>query len=524
MTGSASKRGWVALVLLSCTLVAALPAGAQYTKLYVIPNTTGSSQSWIQATLYGFEIINATYADPVAWSGYPGYTLYGGIYATTVGYADDGVVGLGDSLTIGWTTADYSCYTLDLRWGTGVGAIPGEYYGVPGGGELIDNGDGTYTWRFCNKGDNDILLGDVQLASSSEPLDWAALSAAATEGVTAQLATEIDLAILDLRDAVKKSSVPWWVRGVLVRKLDNAAWCKERGLEAFEEGYECLARIWWTAAIWNMRCFVANVKTFRRWGKIPGPLAHEWIVAAHDIIEQLKHLRDARSLSGSDDSEPVAPDVLPPGECFEVTISGVGPGDALILSGSVPLGPSDRDAVAQALVLPQEPPVLTWVEQVVVGGAEEMTPDTTPPTILVDETNTPIQIPVEYFGDGMVEVDLEGVVSASDDNGSAEWYVKDVAVTYGEGGHWETSDEDPHYLRVFAGEWQPTVIGDSATTDATGALTGDVSGAITIEPSRMIREYDVTIEAIDMAGNTATAHVLVQIVRRGDVPLGAVTP
>ncbi|MFQ6097213.1 MAG: hypothetical protein ACE5O2_05745, partial [Armatimonadota bacterium] len=214
-----------------------LPAQAQYTKLYQFTNTTGASRSGAQATVYGFEALTAAYAGPVEWTPGSTYTVFSGLWSTVV-YFWQADLPHGTTQTIGWTTADNSCYLLDLRYLSGTGIAPDYSGGVPGGGGVEwDDEKGAYVWTVTNDTGADIQLSNVQVGTYTYDLDYDGLSETASEGgVAGKRVADIDLDIVALTAKVlageDAGEIPGPAARSLLRKLDKAAAYKEAGLAA----------------------------------------------------------------------------------------------------------------------------------------------------------------------------------------------------------------------------------------------------------------------------------------------------
>ncbi len=373
---------WLLLgIVVVFVMAAACPAQAGWwTKYYRFVNQTGSDQHYARAILQGLEVVTDFYSGPwEPWrKGKAGCMRLGGVWSTTVTSPQataGGLIPNGKAVMMGWHAADGNCRLRDLRWlnADGVASppiLPTNAWGVPGGGELIENPDGTYTWIIHNDTDSDMQLANVQFGPfSGYFLDWINLDQAADEGVAGKRVIDIDLLILDLRlrviEAQEKEQLPDPSANGLLRKTDKAVDDKHAGLASFEAGDPDRALFYWSRAIRHMETFISEIQSTSGRKKMPEGLAQEWIADAEDIIAELQDLAQFKALSATG----AVPNVLPDGQSASFLISGVGPGDALVLSGWV-LGPDNE-------------PVLQWTEQVRITDPD----DAVPPVL--DVTITP---------------------------------------------------------------------------------------------------------------------------------------
>jgi hypothetical protein len=481
------------IVLLA--VVVGLPARADYTKLYIVPNVTGQDAVSAQAILHGLEIVKGRYTQPTDWAPEVRSSLiYSGVFCTKLVFGTAGTpVADGSAATIGWTTSDNSCLLRDLSWylhdESVQSVVPYALGGGPGGGELIRIGPGQYEWRICNDTGLPIMLDDVQLAvfgRSLTPEELEELAAEGPEGMIADRIVQIDLDLIALTTDILDADYHGPSPRSLTVKLDNAARDKEAGLALFERGRVVLGRVLWHRAIQHMNTFISEIcSPGRGRGKLPADVIQDWASQAQNIIAEFKDLLGlevhlVEDLSGTG----VAPPVLLPDQCFSIPLTDIGPGDAVVLSGDLPLvGEVPGNGFSQLAATPDdgETPVLHWVEQAGVGG--DMTPDDEPPVI----DSAAIAPPFLYPGETLTEMALD--VQVSDNKPGAFWYID--SVTPPEGGDYLIGD-DLQTLWLL-GFYPGDLVGMIDQGEALPPWMGD-------QP-QLPFEYTITIYAMDAAGN-----------------------
>jgi hypothetical protein len=473
-------------------VVSGSPVGADYTKLYIVPNVTGQDAVSAQAILHGLEIVKGRYTQPTDWSPELRSTLiYSGVFCTKLLFGSAGTpIASGSAATIGWTTSDNSCLLRDLSWyladESAESVVPYALGGVPGGGELVQVGPGQYEWRICNDTDLPIALDDVQLAVFGHALTAEELEELAAEGPGGMIAdqiVQIDLDIIALTTDILDADCRPRSAGSLIAKLDSAARDKEAGLALFERGRVVMARLLWWRAIQHMNTFLSEIcRPGLGRSKLPADLIEDWAGQAQNIIDEFKDLLGAELRQVQDlSSTGVAPPVLLPDQCFCIPLTGIRPGDAVVLTGDLPLVaevPGDILTPLGAVSDDGKTPVLHWVEQAVVGGG--MTPDDEPPVI----ESAAIAPAFLYPGETMTEMTLDVLVW--DNKPGAFWYIDSVMPPEG-GDYWVGDDLQTLWLLGY---------------DPGGAIRLDQAlGVETVEQPQLPSEYTITIYAMDAAGN-----------------------
>ncbi len=140
---SAVRKHWCLLGLIAVFIVG-VPFAAQaqfYTKYYEFGSAT--PQIGVDATLFGFEYITATYSDP--WG--TGTWGFGTPLPYTTGINWTGAPT--QNAAVGFTTWDMSAFLWDLRWAGGDPIMPTASAGAPGGGVFVWD-DENATWTICN--------------------------------------------------------------------------------------------------------------------------------------------------------------------------------------------------------------------------------------------------------------------------------------------------------------------------------------------------------------------------------------
>ncbi len=449
---------WVGLVVVFVMSVA-LPARAEYTKLYKFWNKTPDPQSSVRAITNGLEGVTAFYVAPGTWTEGTSYMLFDGTFSTSITYTGPARL-VGEKLNIGWTTADNSCRLRDLRWGGGQSINPVQREGVPGGGWVEYDpvtGEPIAYW-ITNDTDQPITLTNTDLELFGVALSAAELDAVLDEGLVGLRVAAIDALIralwVDIDEAGTAGDIPGPSARSLKRKLDNAAQKMGEGLAKYVAGDEAKALFLWGKAAHHMKNFISEITNMSEKGNVPDGLANLWIDMAQEIMLALQ------GLPGTDTS--VEGIVLLPGESYRIPLDNVSPDGGFVLCGSVLDGAGN--------------PVLEWAEQATL---EPSASDTTRP-IITGASITPESLwPPDHEWQ---EMTLD--VTVTDDT-YAIWYVQEVISNQPEDG---TGDGD------YAPDWM--------RPDDNLQLLGLRRERSGNHPTET-RVYSVILQAIDMAGNLA---------------------
>ena len=503
MMGEVNGRMWFAVGLLLALVVSlsALPASAQYTKLYTFANATGAGQTSVRAITNGLESIVSQTATPSSWAPATiGTTVLSGVYCTKLTYGGTAVAA-GASVTAGWRTADNSCRLRDLRWGGGQSVVPTQLGGVPGGGMAIYDypAPGCLTVVIAN--DNldagqVLVLSTTQFVISDQELSLNQLSPGTKGMVTLRVnAIRDDIAVIraEVVAAGAQGVLPSPSVTSLVGKLDNAALYLRQGLTAYLAGNLDKALFLWNKAAQQLTNFISEVRNLSDKGNLPPYLYQRWIVdggggeirTVPQIRAALLALPNGQSLqslpplpagtplppcSGLDPAGYVQWPVtsLNPGQYTAFVVCGMSPGSGFILGGSV------VDSTGRNW--------LDWIEQSV---AEHLPTDSVPP-VITSATATPGFLwPPDH---SMVQIALDVTVV---DDGCATWYIAGVTSNQPVSG---TGD----------GDTAPDWLLDPGNPQLL-QLRAERSGN---DPT-VIRLYTITLRAVDTAGNLSDPYELV---------------
>ena len=486
------------LVLVTLVLVGPiLPEQAAWgwTKNYRCYDTTGVGQTSLRVITNGLESVVYTGAYPTTWQPAAiGYTLASGVFCTTLTYA-------GPTRTyvrIGWTTADASCRLRDLRWGNGQAIVPKEAGGIPGGGMVFygwpDPGDLTVV--ITNDTDGVITLSDIEFAISGYELSLEELDSLLDTGFVQFRVDSINDDIAVLRaEVVEQGSLgilPSPSANSLDRKLERAAAYKDAGLTEYLAGDLEKALFLWGKAAGHVGNFISEVTAASQKGNLSLDFYERWIIGvaggpatAPEIRAALLALPEGQSLQSLETlacGELPAYPGLNPANCVEWPQDELYPGEftafvvhSMDLGAGFIMGGSVLDENGNVL--------LDWLEQSV---AEPTPIDAEPPEITGASATPEYLWPPDH---SIVEMTLD--VTVTDNSGYALWYVAEVASNQPDLG---TGDGDT------SPDW-----GTDPDDLQSVWLRSERSGN---DPSG-VREYTITLMAIDAAGNLSDPSVLV---------------
>lgn len=282
----------LAVLLVGMILAAALPAQAEYTKLYKCQNTYDFDQGYLRAITNALEVITpgGTTSWPLQWNPpLVGSCLWNGVYCTKLRYG--GVTPYvipGAWGKIGWTTADNSCRLSDFRWLAPSGkpwpAIdPIQLGGVPGGGEVwYDATAHEYIWLIINDTGYPINLSDVTLEVLNAPppldeYDLLPMSAAGLMRTAAAPNPHPDIVALrvdrvrdryvtPLREEVDAALAAGHLlaedAATLTGHLDAAETALAAGVAAYDPADPGAAEAQWDEAVTALTAFKALVREF----------------------------------------------------------------------------------------------------------------------------------------------------------------------------------------------------------------------------------------------------------------------
>ena len=378
------RRWLVAGLAAVIVLGAALPAHAGYDKLFRFKNQTGGTRQHIMATLNGLEVVSNHYkgayyrwGDPVNqlddpnWSPVnpvEGYAVETGVYSTTLFYsyidADENRTRVyeGEVVKIGWSTPDHGSrlrglYWTDIDGNPETSIVPNDVGDVNGGGYVVDNGDGTYTWFITNDTAGILYLSGLEFATFDVPLSLDELGEVADSGIVIKrvedidewidaLSAEIEAAAADDEDGPE---IPSPSARSLQRKLEKAVAYKHAGLDKYLANDIEGALVLWARAAKQVGNFISEVTNGSEKGNLPQDLADLWIPQATAIRDELLMLPGTQPPPGN------VPEMLLPGELAEIYLGAVPVGYALVLHGSL-VDPETGQVV------------LDWVEQETIEG------------------------------------------------------------------------------------------------------------------------------------------------------------
>jgi len=437
MTGSGGKYCLSLGLILALVVAAALPAQAEFTKLYRFSNNTASDKGGVRAVTNGMEVITGDFVAPTGW-GDPTVAniLLSGAYCTKLKWTGGAVESGSGPVKVGWSTSDNSCRLRDLRWVTTAGNLAGPVVdpevlqqAVPGGGQsFYDPDTGNLIVVITNDTDGDIYLAGTQFAVSDTPLGLSDLDYVAEVGLVGLRVAAIEEDIGALAAAVSAAQtagdIPNPAARSLLRKLERAIQHLAAALARWQVGDDEGALVFRDRAAKQMKNLISEVTNHSKKGNIPQDLASAWIAAADEIRAAILALPEGAVLQ---ELPGATPPIVPPGftpddfrpwpvEVLEVgcytayVLAGVTPEAGLVLQGSV------LDAAGNS--------VLDWVEQ---ATATEEALDTTPPEIIAATVDPNELWPPDHE---RVEMSLAVTVTDEDDAGNSRpsaWYIEGVS-------------------------------------------------------------------------------------------------
>jgi hypothetical protein len=479
----------------------AVPGQAGYTKVYKCKNVTTVARSSVRAVTNGLESIIGEYANRPGWRPPTiGFKVIGGVYSTTITYHGSHVP-VGEGVRVAWTTADGSCRLRDLQWGDGTPLVPEQMNGVPGGGMVFyDYPDpGCLTVVITNDlgdlGDPGpvIDLADVEFGISGYELTAEELAelAGLVELRVADIDDDIDVLIAEVEYYGAIGDISGPSANSLLKKLGRAAAYKHDGLDEYLAGDPDQALVFWAKSGKQMTNFISEVTAALQKGNLELALYDRWvvhgdgeIVPAPDVREALLALPEGEALQSLDPLPAGTPlpaypgldpagyvqwpvDELLPGQYTAFVVCNLDLGAGFIVGGTILDGDGNL--------------LLEWLEQSVAepGVIDEDAP------VIVSATATPAYLwPPEHV---MVEMALDVTVV---DDSYAVWFVVGVSSNQPEDG---TGDGD------YAPDW----VLDPNDPQSLW-LRAERSGSHPTE----VREYTITLMAIDTAGNLSAPYYL----------------
>ncbi len=513
------KHSFLLGLVVVFAVLAVVPAQAQYSKVYQFTNSSGSSQTSVGAILHGLESITMYTGSP--WpTGTPGYTIYGGVFCTKLNFAGT-AVSPGDTVSVGWRTADYYCYLRDLRWYSGTVPLttvaPTQTEGLGGGGVVFygvppDAPPGTpegWWWAICNDlvpidpddptqgpaihltaGNTE--FGGFALGPDGSGFSLEDLSLVASEGLLALWIQMIDDEIEGLINDIIWFTDQEWVAppagNSLIRKAENAIKYKHLGADAAAAGDLDKAVVYFTRAKKYMELLVQEVTNqslkgnldeylFQRWvnGVPPDPAYPPPPVPALAIIAHFEQL-----IAGGQAPPIPLPDgqtevVLYPGDCYYISLPSAD--TAYVLHGWIE-GDEGR---------------LDWVEQAI----------TTPPTGLPPVIVASDVVPATIWPPNHEWVIVTLSATVQDDAPGVRWYPERVVSNQPELG---TGDGDtaPDIMidPALTEEWEVPV---PMVDVGGGVFEGSGTHTIWLRRERAgtgeVRIYTIYLQAVDQDGN-----------------------
>jgi hypothetical protein len=349
-------------------LASGFPAQAQYTKSYLLYNTTGLDQDSVRAVTFGMEYITAMASDPYLTE-MSGFLYMGGLWNSTIDCSNGTAVD-GGTATVAWTTWDLSCFLWDVRWGDGTAAVPEQLSGMPGGGILVQE-NGTWVWYIINDTGYALQLNGLQQGTFlGAPLGYGDLGEVGELGIAGKRVADITEAILgddgliaSIEEAQALELLPNPSANSLIKKayrcLDNVL----QGLEQFDLGDLDRAHFYWGQALKQIENLKKELHSLGARDLIKDAgLLEEWLAAADYVIGEINGLL---GIEPFDVTQPGLTQLPPDGE-LRIELSDVNPGDAVVLTGLV----VDNGAV-----------LASWTDQVVIPFPPDPDADVTPPVV-----------------------------------------------------------------------------------------------------------------------------------------------
>jgi len=364
---------------------------------------------------------------------------------------------------------------------------------VPGGGYAYWQ-DGTLIFVMTNDVGLDIPLSDTDFSVFASEVLMQDLAQIAEVGFVGVRVAAIVDEILALEAAVQAAGDAGAMRdpstNSLLRKLRRARDYAMDGLAKWEAGDEDTALFLWEKAAHQMDNFISELEQSSAKGKVREGLLEEWRPIAEAIAAALRALPAVNPLgvlpdAGAQDPHPTNQDGEPldyyPWSSLQGTLMLPANGYTTFAVEGVP--ENAGFVCAGHIYDDQGNLVLTWVEQ---ATAETVVPDTEPPVITTATSAPPNLWPPEHT---MVAMTLD--VTVTDNSGWALWYIQDVGSNQPEDG---TGD----------GDYSPDWINPEDDLQSVW-LRAERSGNHPTE----VREYTVTLRAIDMAGNVSDPYELI---------------
>jgi hypothetical protein len=551
MTRSAAKSYLVLGLIVALVVAAALPAQAQWTKLYKFANTTGADMYHVRAVTNGLEVITGYYSDRTYWvSGSPPSdspkiypVTYSGVYCTTVNYINypnfvNGTaiwnpVPPGAYSTVGFRTADSTCRMRDLYWrwwsGAWAGAIMPESLGLNGGGELYQAPDGSWWMIITNDTAAPIQLTNLDFGTFNSELSLLELEQVLDVGMVEMRVEAIREDIAVLRAEVLAAGqaedpelrIPSPSVNSLIRKSDKAEQLMDEGLQKYLAGDEARALFLWAKAAQQMENFISEVTNMSDKGNLPEYWYDRWMgVDGGSPITTVPEIRDALAALPGAPLQSLPPPQTPPpppagldpsgyvewpvsellpGQYTALALMGVSLGDGVVLQGSV------TDPVTGATLV-------EWIEGAVVapplpheGNPPALEVSVSPPNLWPpNHEMIPMELDVTLQDDTQVEVVNEhGEVVGT--RPAAVWYIESVSSNQDDWGTGE-GDSTPDWWS----EWSEGEAWPGQTEEQEWAplwLRAERAGNHPDE----VRIYSVTIVATDIFGNSTSVEVQIPV-------------
>jgi hypothetical protein len=340
-----------------------------------------------------------------------------------------------------------------------------------------------------------ITLSDIEFAISGQELSLEEredlMDAGLIELRVASIDDDIDVLRAEIEYYGSTGELPSPSANSLIRKLDRAAAYKHEGLSEYLGGDLGRALFLWAKAAQQVGNVISEVTNISQKGNLAPDLYDRWIVHGDGEITPVPAIRDALSALPEGQAlqslEPLPCGTLPaypgldPAGCVEWPVDELYPGEftAFVLC-NVPLG--SGFIMGGSVVDDAGNVLLEWLEQSVA----EPTPGDSEPPVITSATATPGYLwPPDH---SVVQMALDVTV---EDDSYAVWYVAGVASNQPQDG---SGDGDA------APDW-----GTDPDDLQSVWLRAERSG----NHPAVVREYTITLMAIDMAGNISAPYELI---------------